>query len=390
MNRRGMCTAGTFHHVVGSPPKATFENMASCLKLIRGARRRLAREIRRSMAHDQSNKSSGSKTAGPAADAAPARTGDAKAANSKKGRKDAKATAPATPGLQPPTATTPPSPQLPSKPVTTELTSPPQAGPNATTSGKAASGPVSLASLAEPRAPLSFLTPEPQTSAGAGKAKSIATPPAPPPLPGAKTSSADGPPPKPIPTPPGLPAGRPAADPATSSPAKPAVQASAGSGGGIGSPSATPTPSPDLSAMRSSAPSTPAPPPRPMAAAGAGGPTLAFAAPAEPAAQPDADNGPHKIDIEEGTRFGFDEAGDADLEDTENSKRIARRRPAGPVRGKVAAALGLDAGNLMQLGGFHYGHAGLCLNDLAASVGLDESDLGHGIGGCSSLLETIG
>lgn len=289
------------------------------------------------MAHDQSNKSSGSKTAGPAADAAPARTGDAKAANSKKGRKDAKATAPATPGLQPPTATTPPSPQLPSKPVTTELTSPPQAGPNATTSGKAASGPVSLASLAEPRAPLSFLTPEPQTSAGAGKAKSIATPPAPPPLPGAKTSSADGPPPKPIPTPPGLPAGRPAADPATSSPAKPAVQASAGSGSGIGSPSATPTPSPDLSAMRSSAPSTPAPPPRPMAAAGAGGPTLAFAAPAEPAAQPDADNGPHKIDIEEGTHFGFDDAGDADLEDAENSKRIARRRPAGPVRGKVAA-----------------------------------------------------
>ncbi len=274
------------------------------------------------MSHDQSKKSTVSTTSGPAARGAPVGNADAKTPNAKKGRKDAKGAAPATPGLQDTPAATPTSSKDTSNPGT--VPPPPLPMGQGTASSKGpGTGPVSLGSLAGPPPPLSFLTPDPQSAKSSSETRSDATPQAPPPLPGAKGRSDS------TPTSVGLPppADKSASDRAASRKSNAPSQASAG---------APAAPPPDLSAMGILAKGTPPPTPRSIASSSAGGPTLAFAAPAVPAEPPSGDRS-SKIDIDQEAHFDAEDLSDADRANAEVRKRVARRRPAGPVRGRVAA-----------------------------------------------------
>ncbi|MCB1526178.1 MAG: hypothetical protein KDJ45_00565 [Hyphomicrobiaceae bacterium] len=78
------------------------------------------------------------------------------------------------------------------------------------------------------------------------------------------------------------------------------------------------------------------PPPLQTSSGASGRPALAFAARGEPA-QTQLNREPELEDEDGGYETADDEAGGDKNEDTELPRRMARRRPAGPARGKVAA-----------------------------------------------------
>lgn len=183
----------------------------------------------------------------------------------------------------------------------------PPAGPSLPATG---SEPFSLASFGEARSPLSFLAPE---TGG------------PPPLPGLSAGVARAPAPGagPLPVPPALPANSttiPSGAATRSAPSPAPFQ--------TGSPVTTKAASNaefDASA-RGPAPTPQQQPPR--GAAATSGPTLAFAAAATPAPEPANDALLEEELLEEAEETHYGASPD---------RRVARRRPAGPVRGKVAA-----------------------------------------------------
>jgi hypothetical protein len=278
----------------GALPKAGFRKHGVMIKVDRGgSAASCARKIRLSMAHDHSKKNTGAKATEPVASrppSPPSKTPDSKTSNSKKGRKAAAANAPDTSGVKDglKSAPSPPTPDKPSSAKASQTPPPPPRTASAT------NAPVRIASLTEERPPLSFRTPDNKaTNAPPGPSQAV-----PPPLPGSS---------------------------ARQSPS------------GI-SPDLASTLSTDLSfrdtnapvppsSGPATAPPPPTPPPLSISSSGHGGGSAAFAA---LAANADPEPAPSEIQTSE------DEILDAE-EMAEVDRRVARRRPAGPVRGKIAA-----------------------------------------------------
>ncbi len=240
------------------------------------------------MAHDQSKKNTGAKATEPVASRPPSKTPDSKTSNSKKGRKVAAANAPDTSGVNDGLKSAP-SPATPDKASSakTSQTPPPPPRP-----ASATNAPVRIASLAESRPPLSFRTPD-NKAANAPPGPSQAVPP---PLPGSS-----------------------------------ARQSPSGN-----SPDLASTLSTDLSFRDTNAPvppssgpatAPPPPTPPPLSISSSGGGSAAFAA---LAANADPEPAPSEIKTSEDEILDAEEMAEAD-------RRVARRRPAGPVRGKIAA-----------------------------------------------------
>jgi hypothetical protein len=242
------------------------------------------------MAHDHSKKNTGAKAMEPVASRPPSKTPDSKTSNSKKVRKAAAANASDTSGVNDGLKSAP-SPATPDKPSSAKTSQTPPLPPSP---ASATNAPIRIASLAEARPPLSFRTPDKKaTNAPPGPSQA-----APPPLPGSSARQ----------SPSGIP------------------------------PDLASTLSTDLSfrdtdapvppsSGPATAPTSPTPPPLSTSSSGHGGSSAAFAT---LAANADPEATPKEIQTSEDEILDAEEMAEAD-------RRVARRRPAGPVRGKIAA-----------------------------------------------------
>lgn len=287
------------------------------------------------MAHDQSKMSKDAaegrnlpQTTSADSKSGEPKLGDPNLSNSKKGRKDSdraagtgareasgKAKATGTSEKIPPA--------LDPIPAKSAKDSPPPPG---STPPTLSSEPFNLSSFGEARSPLSFLAPE----AGG-----------PPPLPGMPTGGPRTAGSGPLPLPPALPGNRSGTAPKSTSPPPalpPATPLASATGAefpniaksakpAMGGKAASVSDAPPAAMAPAAPPSWPS-----RGVSGASGPTLAFAAAVAPAPEPANDpvHEPDSLDV------GDDVAGDA-LGGEAPDRRVARRRPAGPVRGKVAA-----------------------------------------------------